>query len=267
MTDPVFFVPDLADQMRTVGVDGLFTLPTAEARHATVKRIQPGEQIVLTDGNGLGLSAGWTDTGQATGRQLLSRRTPRPRVTVVQGLPKAERSELAVDLAVQAGADRIIPWQADRSIARWVARGGRPGKADKARARWEATAVSAMKQSRRCEGAHVGELLTDIADLPRHLVPRPWDVTAGSEQGEWSVRILVLHEAAATPLAEVDLDVDELVLVIGPEGGVSPREIEAVTAFATPGVPVVLGPEVYRTAAAAAVALGAIGVLTDRWSR
>ena len=67
----------------------------------------------------------------------------------MQAIPKSERSELAVDLAVQAGADRIIPWQSDRCIAKWD---GKPGKAEKARAKWEAVAVSAMKQSRRLDG-------------------------------------------------------------------------------------------------------------------
>lgn len=170
---------------------------------------------------------------------------------MVQAIPKSERSELAVDLAVQAGADRIIPWQSDRCIAKWD---GKPGKAEKARAKWEAAAVSAMKQSRRLDGAHVGGLLTDIDDLADALADRPW-----AEQVD-SVLVLVLHEEAATPLAQLDLDVDEIVLVIGPEGGVSPREVTA-------GQPVVLGPEVYRTASAAAVALGAIGVLTTRWAR
>ncbi|MCI1257110.1 MULTISPECIES: 16S rRNA (uracil(1498)-N(3))-methyltransferase [Corynebacterium] len=256
MTDPVFLVPDLPAQIDRAGVTGLLRLPPAEARHAGVKRIRRGEQIVLTDGAGLGVTATWTGEGDtATGTGVLPRRTPRPRVTVVQALPKAERSELAVDLAVQAGADRIIPWQADRCIAKW------DRKAAKARSRWEATAVSAMKQSRRTEGAVVGELLTDIAGLPRALSGRPW------REPVETTRILVLHEEAATPLAEIDLDVDEIVLVIGPEGGVSPRELAVVASFDDPGGPVVLGPEVYRSAAAAAVALGAVGVLTDRWAR
>lgn len=258
MTDPVFLVPDLADQLGRSGDHGRFTLPPAEARHATVKRIRTGEPVVLTDGSGLGVTATWSGQDQVDATGVLPVRTPRPRVTVVQALPKAERSELAVDLAVQAGADRIIPWQADRCIAKWA---GKAGRADKARAKWEATAVSAMKQSRRLDGAHIGELLTDIADLPAHLQPRPWP------QPTDTVRILVLHEDAACPLAQTDLDVDEVVLVIGPEGGVSPREIAAVAAFPDPGSAVVLGPEVYRTASAAAVALGAIGVLTGRWAR
>jgi 16S rRNA (uracil1498-N3)-methyltransferase len=251
VTDPVFLVPDLADQLERVGEAGQFTLPAAEAKHAAVKRIRTGEPVVLTDGNGLGVSAAFGTADTVAGVGVLPARSPRPRVTVVQAIPKSERSELAVDLAVQAGADRIIPWQSDRCIAKWD---GKPGKAEKARAKWEAVAVSAMKQSRRLDGAQVGDLLTDIDDLADVLADRPWPEPVES------ILTLVLHEEAATPLAQLDLDVDEIVLVIGPEGGVSPREVEI-------GQPVVLGPEVYRTASAAAVALGAIGVLTTRWAR
>jgi 16S rRNA (uracil1498-N3)-methyltransferase len=255
VTDPVFHVPDLADQLATVGgsAEGAsFTLPAAETKHLAVKRIRDGEAVVLTDGRGLGVTGvrAGHDGGVVRGTGVLTVAAPRPLVTVVQAIPKGERAELAVDLAVQAGADRIIPWQADRCVARWD---GKSGKAAKARARWEATAVAAMKQSRRLAGADVGDLLTDIRDLPGRL-----------DTGR-SHRILVLHEVAAQPLATADLDVDELVLVIGPEGGVSDREITAVAEAG--GTAVVLGPEVYRSAAAAAVALGALGVLTPRWSR
>lgn len=262
MTDPVFVVPDLRAQRERVGQSGTFTLPDAELRHASVKRIRDGEPVVLTDGRGAGVAGHWTaggagGAGTVTGERDLAAPAPRPRVTVVQAIPKSERAELAVDLAVQAGADRIIPWQADRCVSRWK------GKAEKARARWEATAVSAMKQSRRLSGADVDELLTDITDLPERV--------GGGADPASTVRVLVLHEVAATPLAQVDLDVDELVLVIGPEGGVSDRELDVLTSTGGTGgiggTAVVLGPEVYRTAAAAAVALGAIGVLTTRWGR
>ncbi|MGP9723986.1 16S rRNA (uracil(1498)-N(3))-methyltransferase [Corynebacterium sp. AOP40-9SA-29] len=273
MTDPVFVVPDLIAQLAAVGETGEFTLPAAEAKHASVKRIRQGEAVVLTDGSGTGVAGTWSSTGSTvTGQRRVDEDAPRPRVTVVQAIPKSERAELAVDLAVQAGADRIIPWQADRCVSRWTGKTDKADKSAKARSRWEATAVSAMKQSRRLSGAHVGDLLTDIADLPAHLAVRPWgqDEDQHEEQDTQDatarVRVLVLHEDAATPLRDVDLDVDEVVLVVGPEGGVSDREIAAVTG-AQDGQAIVLGPEVLRTATAAAVALGAIGVLTTRWGR
>lgn len=279
MTDPVFVVPDLTAQLAAVGETGEFTLPAAEAKHASVKRIRQGEAVVLTDGSGTGVAGTWNSSGGSggtvTGQRRVDEDTPRPRVTVVQAIPKSERAELAVDLAVQAGADRIIPWQADRCVSRWTGKSDKADKSAKARSRWEATAVSAMKQSRRLSGAHVGDLLTDIAELPAHLADRPWGQDEDQHEGQDAtdvqdaaarVRVLVLHEDAATPLRDVDLDVDEVVLVVGPEGGVSDREIAAVTG-AQDGQAIVLGPEVLRTATAAAVALGAIGVLTTRWGR
>lgn len=272
MTDPVFLVPDVQEQLNTVGVGGVFTIPAEEAKHAAVKRIRGGEAVVLSDGRGFGIRALWIGGGQATGQDVLPMRSSHPRVTVVQAIPKSERAELAVDLAVQAGADWIIPWQADRCIAKWD---GKPGRAEKARGKWQATAQSAMKQSRRLAGADISTLLTDIADLPAYLGSPPWADT--SEVGAQSVRsttcILALHEEAVTPLSDVNLSVDDIVLVIGPEGGISPRELETIEACGSPGgcadtaQTVVLGPEVYRTVSAAAIALGAIGVLTSRWSR
>ncbi|MDN6324456.1 MAG: 16S rRNA (uracil(1498)-N(3))-methyltransferase [Corynebacterium sp.] len=273
MTDPVFVVPDLTAQLAAVGETGEFTLPASEAKHASVKRIRQGEAVVLTDGSGTGVAGTWNSSGGSggtvTGQRRVDEDTPRPRVTVVQAIPKSERAELAVDLAVQAGADRIIPWQADRCVSRWTGKSDKADKSAKARSRWEATAVSAMKQSRRLSGAHVGDLLTDIAELPAHLADRPWGQDEDQHEGQDAaarVRVLVLHEDAATPLRDVDLDVDEVVLVVGPEGGVSDREIAAGTG-AQDGPASVLGPEGLRTATAAAVALGAIGVLTTRWGR
>lgn len=219
-----------------------------EARHAvTVKRIGPGEQIMLIDGRG-----GWAEVmvTATSGRDRLSadvlRRgvvePSRPTVTVVQALPKSERSELAVDLATQAGADVIVPWQAERCVAKWTG-----PKAAKGVAKWEAAALAAAKQSRRTRVPEITEPV-GTAQLTQQLAGRT---------------VLVLHEESATPIREIDLDVEEIVLVIGPEGGIGPEELAALTGAGARAVR--LGPEVLRTASAAMVALSAIGVLTSRW--
>ena len=228
--------------------EGEVSLGGQEGRHAvTVKRIRTDEQILLIDGRGTWATVTVT---AITGRDALTGRVeevgvdeqPRPRVTVVQALPKAERSELAVDLATQAGADEIVPWQAERCVAKWVG-----AKAAKGVAKWEAAALAAAKQSRRTRIPAVHEPV-DTAGLATLLAGR----TA-----------LVLHEESATPLREIDLDVEELVLIVGPEGGIGPEELERLTAAGARAVK--LGPEVLRTASAAMVALSAIGVLTARW--
>ena len=166
----------------------------------------------------------------------------RPTVTVVQALPKSERSELAVDLATQAGADVIVPWQAERCVAKWTG-----PKAAKGVAKWEAAALAAAKQSRRTRVPEITEPV-GTAQLTQQLTGRT---------------VLVLHEESATPIREIDLDVEEIVLVIGPEGGIGPEELAALTGAGARAVR--LGPEVLRTASAAMVALSAIGVLTSRW--
>ena len=236
MSLPVFFVADL--------VGDELTLTGPEGRHAvTVKRIQPGERILLADGTGhaaelevTAVSGKDTLTGTVLARHEAP--TPRPKVTVVQALPKSERSELAVDLATQAGADAIIPWQAQRCEAKWVA-----GKVDKHVAKWVSAATAAAKQSRRWAIPEIHQPMT-TKQLAEHLSGKA---------------AYVLHEDAQLGIRDVDLDVDELYLLVGPEGGIGPEELEALGVAS-----ISLGPEVYRTASAAMVALAAIGALR-RW--
>ncbi|MEO9327464.1 16S rRNA (uracil(1498)-N(3))-methyltransferase [Gordonia aurantiaca] len=249
MSPPLFW----ADSVPAPGADLILGGP--EGRHAvTVARLGVGERILV--GDGAGSVAGCEvreivskDTLVASVRELEFRARPTPQVTVVQALPKSDRSELAVDLATEAGADRIVPWQALRCVARWT------GKADKGVAKWRAAASAAAKQSRRPWIPEVTDLATTT-----DVRARCADVVAAGGV------VAVLHEEAARPIAELPLaDAREIVLIIGPEGGLDDSEIADLTALGAHSV--VLGPEVLRTAAAAAVALGAIGVLTDRWSR
>ncbi|WP_322857665.1 16S rRNA (uracil(1498)-N(3))-methyltransferase [Mycobacterium shigaense] len=221
---------------------------------ATVRRIRPGEQLVLGDGAG-GLAHCEVE---AAGRDGLSARVlrrwsvarPRPPVTVVQALPKSERSELAIELATEAGADAFLAWQAARCVATWQG-----ARVDKGLRRWRAVVRSAARQSRRAYIPPVDGVLSSSA-----LAQRIRDeVAAGAV-------VLALHESATTRLADAAVaPADSLVLLVGPEGGIAPEEIDAFTAAGV--VAVRLGPQVLRTSTAAAVALGALGVLTPRWDQ
>ncbi|MFZ2175858.1 MAG: 16S rRNA (uracil(1498)-N(3))-methyltransferase [Rhodococcus sp. (in: high G+C Gram-positive bacteria)] len=247
MAATVFFLDPLPEAGHIAVLDG------PEGRHAaTVRRIGVGARIVLADGRG-GL-ADTVVTAAAKDRLELSvheRRqitAPKPAVTLVQALPKAERSELAVELATEAGIDAIVPWQSSRCVARWEG-----PKIAKGVARWRSAALAAAKQSRRA-------LVPTVSD-PR----RTADVLALVREvaGRGGV-VAVLHEAATEGLAALPLrSAEEVVLIVGPEGGISDEEIASLTEAGA--VPVLLGPHVLRTSTAAAVALGAIGVLTDRW--
>jgi 16S rRNA (uracil1498-N3)-methyltransferase len=173
---------------------------------------------------------------------------PAPPVTVVQALPKSERSELAVELATEAGADAFVAWQAARCVARWEG-----ARADKGLRRWQAVARSAARQSRRAHIPAVSGPVT-TAELARRITE---DVAPGAV-------VLALHESATESLAKhVGQQADPIVLLVGPEGGIADDELADLTAAGA--VAVRLGPTVLRTSSAAAVALGALGVLTGRW--
>jgi 16S rRNA (uracil1498-N3)-methyltransferase len=244
MSTAALFLVDSLPAAGSVVLDG------PEGRHAaTVKRLRPGEVVLLSDGRG-GLAHAVVDSAaRDTVALSLTDRVqlppPAPRVLLAQALVKGDRGELAVELATEAGVDGVLPWRAARCVARWE--DGPRG--DKALARWRSTAREAAKQARRPWLPPVEEPVTTAA-----LVRRVADV-AGA---------LVLHEGATESLAGVTLPASgDLLLVVGPEGGVTDEELDALVAAGAR--PVRLGAEVLRASTAGAVALGALGVLTGRW--
>ncbi len=236
MSNPVYLCPSLDGEV--VVVDGV------EGRHAaTVKRTRVGEVIDLVDGRGTRctgpVSATTKDTVTIAVQVRTTEPAPSPRLILVQALAKGDRGELAVELATEVGVDEIIPWRASRSIARWEGERGA-----KALERWRATAREAAKQARRAWFPEVLEPLTtaQVAALPG--------------------RLLVLHEAAAVPLSTLSVEGD-VVLVVGPEGGVSDEELQA---FSQAGATAVrLGPSVLRTSTAGAAAVAVLSSRTGRW--
>lgn len=242
-TPPLFLLDALPE-----GTDGVLEGP--EGRHAaTVRRLRVGEVALLGDGRGQLARCEVTDVEANRVRlRVLVRAVmpaPQPRVTVAQALVKGERGELAVELATEAGADAVLPWRAARCVARWDAgpRGAR------SLARWRSAAREAAKQARR---AWVPEVV------------EPTDTAGLLDRVRSAAGALVLSETAPRGLAEVALPtVGELVLVVGPEGGITEDELARLAAAGA--VPVRLGPEVLRASTAAAVALGALGVLSQRW--
>ncbi|GDY31413.1 16S rRNA (uracil(1498)-N(3))-methyltransferase [Gandjariella thermophila] len=239
---PVFLVEDLPGT-------GSAVLGGDEARHAVVRRIRPGEELVLSDGRG-GMARCAVTRADRDALRLDVRRhwrepAPEPRVVLAQALVKGDRGELAVELATEAGVDAVLPWRAARCVARWD--DGPRGA--KALARWRSTAREAAKQARR-------------AWLP--AVEEPVGTAVLAERVAAAAGALVLHEAATEPLTSVDLpERGDLLLVVGPEGGITDEEVATLTAAGARAVR--LGPTVLRASTAAAVALGALGVLTRRW--
>ncbi len=242
MSDPLFYTEQLPPVGAAAVLDG------DEGFHAaTVRRLRIGERIVLGDGAGALADCEVASTGKrdltATVLARRSEQRPVPAITVVQAIPKSERSELAVELATEAGADAFLAWQAARCVARWDG-----PKADKGLRRWRSVARAAARQSRRSYIPDVDGVLT----TPELLARVPGSLT------------LALHEAATTKFTELKFaEVASITLVVGPEGGLSDDEVAALTAAGAHAVR--LGPTVLRTSTAAAVALGALGALTHRW--
>lgn len=247
MAGPLFYIDRVPEVGALADVEG------DEGFHAaSVRRIRPGEQVTLGDGSGQ--LAGCV-VEEADKRGLRARVTERwaptpqtPPVTVVQAIPKAERAELAIELATEAGADAFIAWQSARCVARWEG-----PREEKGLRRWRAVARSAARQSRRAYIPAVDGVLVTSGLLARVRS----EVAAGS-------LVLALHESATVRLADVAVaDAASIMLVVGPEGGISDEEIAALTDAGAAAVR--LGPTVLRTSSAAGVALGALGVLTPRW--
>jgi 16S rRNA (uracil1498-N3)-methyltransferase len=226
-------------------LDGdVVVLDGAEGRHAaTVRRTRVGEVVDLVDGRGTRVTGTVTGTTKDTLTVAVTTRVlepePRPRITLVQALAKGDRSELAVETATEVGVDRIVPWAASRCVVKWE--GDRGAKALE---RWRSTAREAAKQARRA-WFPVVEPPARTADL----------VSLGGQ-------LLVLHESAECPLSAVPVEGD-VVLVVGPEGGISDEELASLTAAG--GTAVRLGPTVLRTSTAGAAAIAVVSARTGRW--
>lgn len=236
MSVPVFFAEDLSGDR--VLLDG------PEGHHAAVvRRLRVGETVDLVDGFGTRCTC--TVVGTTRESLVLEVVTrvleppPAPRVTLVQALAKGDRGELAVELATEVGVDAVVPWAASRCVQQWHGERG-----DKALARWRSTAREAAKQSRRAwfppVAAAVG--LEEVCGLPG--------------------RLLVLHGQAPELLSAVALEGD-VVLVVGPEGGLTDEELAALQDAG--GVAVRLGPTVLRTSTAGAAAVAVVSARNGRW--
>lgn len=244
-TAPVFVVAPATLIVGDVVLDG------AEGHHAaTVRRLTAGEAVELVDGAGTRGSG--TVAAVERARVVVAvtvvetEPPPRPRVVVVQALAKGDRGERAVEAMTEVGVDVIVPWPAARSVVQW--RGDRGARALE---RWRAIARESGKQARR-------------ARFP--LVPNP--VTTGGVVHllRGAARGFALHEPAAETLGTSVLpapgDAGDVVLVVGPEGGLADHEVQAFVGARAKAVR--LGPTVLRTSTAGVVAAGIVLART-RW--
>ncbi|WP_405879683.1 16S rRNA (uracil(1498)-N(3))-methyltransferase [Streptomyces sp. NBC_01136] len=249
MTAPVFVVEHF-----NAGDAGRYVLDGPEGRHAvSVKRLNPGEDVVLTDGAGRWAECVVVST-EGKDRLILQMDSvadepvEEPRITVVQALPKGDRGELAVETMTETGVDAIVPWAASRCITQW-----RGDRGLKALAKWRATAREAGKQSRRVRFPEIADAATTK------------QVAALLAKADFAA---VLHEdteIGTAPFATAEIPTSgEIVLVVGPEGGISPEEIELFTGAGAKTYH--LGRSVLRTSTAGTVATALLLARSGRWS-
>lgn len=240
MSAPLFLV-----NLANPHCDQIITVTGAEGHHgAKVKRLRLGEKVVLADGDGLGVSGSVTAVGKndfsVRVAQVLHEAAHKIQWVGIQALAKGSRSQIAVEALTELGVDRLVAWQAERSIVRW------DGKAASGILRWESVSAAAAKQSRRLSLPKVSYATTN--DLVKLI-------------GDLEL-VVVCHEEADEWLADVELPSSGTVgFIIGPEGGISPAELAA---FVDAGAkPVRLVPEVLRASTAGLVALSQLRLLAD----
>jgi 16S rRNA (uracil1498-N3)-methyltransferase len=220
------------------------TLAGEEARHAiTVARVRVGETLSISDGRGLVVSGPVTavdgSTLAVTVETVTHTPAPTPELWLAQALAKGDRDELAIQAATELGVSGVIPWSAERSVSRWEG-----AKAEKGRDRWAAIVREASKQSIRAWVPPVEPIASTA-----HLAKLPG--------------LLVLDPTATERLTEVPLDGGRFTLVVGPEGGIAPRELDALAAAGATLVR--LGAEVLRTSTAGPAALAVLNSRFGRW--
>jgi 16S rRNA (uracil1498-N3)-methyltransferase len=175
--------------------------------------------------------------------QFTFEESPEPRFVVVQALAKGERAELAVEMLTEVGADAIIPWRAEHSIGKW-------DSVEKGLEKWRRTSRESAKQSRRA-------WIPEISNLK--------STAEVCEMMSQAQSVFVLHESADQALAACAIrEQGTIMIVVGPEGGISPDELAA---FSAAGARVVhMGASVMRTSTAGAIAVGGLLMRSQRWS-
>ena len=277
MSAPVFLAE--AGDLGSLAPGDMYLLDGLEGRHAgVVQRRGVGERIDVVDGAGLRLTCRVTavQASEVTLEVVSVEREPSDGVSVVlvQALAKGDRDELAIEAATEAGVDAVLPWQAERSVVVW-----RGDRAAKSRARWVATVRAATKQARRASLPGVG----DVVDA-KGLAARTAQVVAAGGT------VLVLHEEATLPIAQAALPAlpalgagaqepaaqtpedsatgsdapREILVVVGPEGGISERECTLLTEAGATLVR--LGPHVLRTSTAGPIAVALLSERLGRWA-
>lgn len=270
MSNPVFFAP--AGSLDGLGPGSEFVLEGAEARHAvTVKRLAPGEAVDIADGAGRRLTGTVSATGAGTlsvlASEVLEEPQPATRLVLVQALAKGDRDELAAETATELGIDAVVPWQSERSIVRW-----KGDRAAKAHAKWQSVVTAAAKQARRAwipvvrdavDGSGLAKAIqaADLAIILHEAAKRPLRDVLEEWRGNLESHGSLETHSGTEPASGSEYR--EILLIVGPEGGISPNE---VTRLCDAGaVTALLGRHVLRSSTAGPAAVVLASDILGRW--
>ncbi len=216
------------------------TIAKSELEHFKSLRIRNLEEISVTDGKGNVYVCQVLEpkTGELKVLSMQQQQRSFPSIHLVQALAKGDRDEQAVQASVELGVSSITPWQSELAIVNWS------GKEEKSRLRWQEIAVSAMKQSQQTFLPEVSALSTTKALRPRGFG-------------------IILDPRAALSITDLPVDVEELTIVVGPEGGISAAELEQLSGAGFE--PRRLGDSILRTSTAGPAAIAAILTKLQIW--
>jgi len=278
VSNPVFFTaPGTLDGLVPGSV---FILDGPEARHAvTVKRLAVGESVDIADGAGKRLTGAVAAVAPneltVTCSELSDEPQPAVRLVLVQALAKGDRDELAAETATELGIDAVVPWQAERSIVRWKAE-----RAAKAHAKWQSVVTAAAKQARRAwipevrsavdgAGLQAAVAAADLAIILHEDAVRPLRQVLEAWQAGFAPEDTAAEDSAAGSSGRAGSEDRgsgggrEVLLIVGPEGGISPRE---VTRLCDAGaVTALLGHHVLRSSTAGPAATVLASDILGRW--
>lgn len=221
-------------------------LENEEAHHAIkVLRLNTGEIIKISDGVGNWVSGPIVEIAK---KELFISITERgeiqaakPELVLVQAITKSDRNKEMLELAVEAGVDRIIPWQSERSISKWQS---------DSEQKWQVGIKQSCKQARQVKLPQLMQVMSTS------------EVIKSIGEGGFGI---VFHEEASTKFSDLTIPNSQssVYLVIGPEGGISEQEL---LSFQNNGSKVVrLGDTVLRSAHAGFAALSAVQTKLGRW--
>ena len=231
------------------GVEAQVVLSAEESVHAArVLRLRPGEEVRLLDGENL-----WeavlesVDPKETTARVTALCPSPEAPAQAVlfQGLPKADKLELIAQKGTELGMWELWPVEMERSVAK----ADKADKADKKRERLSRIALEAAKQSGR---AHVPEVASTIPFAKALKALDDFDLVLVAWEEEHS---LPMSQAVARYTAENGVP-ERVMIVIGPEGGISQSEWELLKENGA--VSVTLGRRILRTETAGLCALSVL---------